>query len=316
MRISLLLTPCSDHNLQLAAQVGATDIVAVYPGLVLADLLETKRRVEAWGMKLSVIERHVPTLDFIHGTPRRDQQIADFITLIRNMGEAGVGVLCYSWMPDDDWQRTDLSVPDRGGALVSAFDMRDPANFRSVTGFDYRNETPTSASQLWDNLEYFLNAVIPVAEEAGVKLAMHPDDPPLSSLHGQDRILHSPEAFERMIAMVDSPSNGICFCQGSFASAAAEYNIPSLIRRLAEHITFVHFRDVVGSVPYFQETFQDKGKTDMLACLRAYKEAGLDCQIRPDHVPTLVGESNETPGYHMLGRLWAVGYMRGLMESL
>jgi len=189
MRISLLLTPCSDHHLQLAAQIGVTDIVAVYPGLVLADLMETKRRVESWGMRLSVIERHVPTLDFIHGVSQRDQQIADFITLIRNMGEAGVRVLCYSWMPDDDWQRTDLAFPDRGGALVSAFDMRDPANFRSVTGFDFRNETPTPAARLWDNLEYFLNAVIPVAEEAGVKLAMHPDDPPIGALHGQERIL-------------------------------------------------------------------------------------------------------------------------------
>ncbi len=316
MHIALLLTPCTDHNLQLAAQVGVTDIVTVYPGLELGTLVEIRRRVESFGMRLRVVERHVPTLDFIHGTPNRDQQIADFKCLIRNMGEAGVPVLCYSWMPDDDWQRTDLRAAERGGALVTAFDMREPGTFRSLTGFDYRAETPTSAERLWDNLEHFLNEVIPVAEASGVKLAMHPDDPPIAMLHGQARILSTPEAFERLVRLVDSPSNGICFCQGSFASSAEEYNIPDLIHRLAPHISFAHFRDVVGSVPYFRESFQDNGKTDMVACMRAYHDAGVSCPIRPDHVPTLVGESNETPGYHLLGRLWAVGYMRGMMEAV
>lgn len=316
MNIALLVTPFSDENLQLAAQVGATDIVSIYPGLALENLLSIKRRADSFGLKLSVIERYVPTLDFIHGTEKRDQQIEDFKTLIRNLGEAEVPVLCYSWMPDDDWQRTSLTVKERGGALVTEFDMRNPETFQSVTGFDFQSDDPTPAPKLWDNLEYFLNEVIPVAEDAGVKLAMHPDDPPIETLRGQDRILSTPEAFERLVAMVDSPSNGICFCQGSFASSANEYDIPALIHRLSPHITFAHFRDVVGAVPHFTEAFHDTGKTDMAACLKAYLEAGVDCPIRPDHVPTLVGESNEHPGYHMLGRLWAVGYMRGIMDSI
>jgi mannonate dehydratase len=316
MNIALLVTPFSDENLQLAAQVGTSDIVSIYPGLELENLLTIKKRVESFGLKLSVIERYVPTLDFIHGTEKRDPQIEDFKTLLRNMGEAGVPVLCYSWMPDDDWQRTSLTVKERGGAFVTEFDMRDPDSFQSVTGFNFESENPTPASKLWDNLEYFLNEVIPVAEDAGVRLAMHPDDPPLANLRGQDRILSTPEAFERLVAMVDSPSNGICFCQGSFASHADEYDIPALIKRLAPHIVFAHFRDVVGAVPHFTEAFHDTGKTDMAACLKAYLEAGADCPIRPDHVPTLVGETNEFPGYHMLGRLWAVGYMRGIMDSI
>lgn len=315
MRIALLVTPFSDENLQLAAQVGTEEIVATYPGLQLSDLIETKRRVESFGMRLGVVERYVPTLEFIHGTGGRDEQVEDFKTLVRNLGEAGVPVLCYSWMPDDDWQRTDVAVPDRGGALVTELDMRDPEHFRSVTGFESGAENPTPAETLWDNLERFLNEVVPVAEDAGVKLAMHPDDPPVPELRGQERILSTPEAFERMVAMVDSSSNGICLCQGSFASSANDYDIPGLIRRLGPHITFAHFRDVVGAVPHFRETFHDTGKTDMAACLRAYREAGLDVPIRPDHVPTLAGESNEFPGYHMRGRLWAVGYMRGLMDS-
>lgn len=316
MRIALLLTPFSDENLQLAAQIGAEEIVSTYPGLELPRLLEAKRRVESWGLRLGVVERHVPTLDFIHGTALRERQTEDFKTLVRNLGEAGVPVLCYSWMPDDDWQRTALDVAERGGALVTEFDGRDPDRCRSVTGFDYANETPTPAAKLWDNLERFLNEVVPVAEDAGVRLAMHPDDPPLPSLRGQDRIFCDAAAFDRLLAMVDSPANGICFCQGSFASCADDYDIPALIRHFAPRIVFGHFRDVVGKVPHFREAFQDTGKTDMAASMRAYHEEGIDCPVRPDHVPTLVGESNETPGYHMLGRLWAVGYMRGLREAI
>ncbi len=316
MQIALLITPFSDRHLELAAQIGVTDIVSTYPGLELDALLRTKRQVQSHGMNLSVVERYVPTLDFIHGTPERDQQVEDFKTLIRNMGEAGVPVLCYSWMPDDDWQRTSLDAEERGGALVTELDMRDPDSFQSVTGFGFEAENPTSSDQLWDNLESFLNEVIPVAEEAGVKLAMHPDDPPMHGLRGQERIMHTPESFERLVKMVDSPSNGFCFCQGSFASHADEYDIPALIRRLAPHIVFAHFRDVVGAVPHFRESFHDNGKTDMVECMKAYREAGVNCPIRPDHVPTLAGESNEYPGYHMLGRLWAVGYMRGVMQAI
>ncbi|MDF1824755.1 MAG: mannonate dehydratase [Verrucomicrobiales bacterium] len=315
MKLSLLVTPFSDENLQLAAQAGVTDIVSIYPGLELQNLLEIRNRVESFGLNLGVVERYVPTLDFVHGTGDRDAQIEGFKTLVRNMGEAGVPVLCYSWMPDDDWQRTSLEVKERGGALVTEFDIRNPETFRSVTGFDFDPSDPTPASALWENLEYFLNEVIPVAEDAGVKLAMHPDDPPMGRLRGQDRILSTPEAFERLVAMVDSPSNGICFCQGSFASHKNEYDIPGLIERLAPHITFAHFRDVVGAVPHFTESFHDTGKTDMAAAMKAYLDAGVDCPIRPDHVPTLAGETNEFPGYHMLGRLWAVGYMRGILDT-
>lgn len=316
MRIALLVTPFSDETLQIAAQIGAEEIVSIYPGLDPTALREIRRRVESWGLKLGVVERYVPTLDFIHGTEGAARQIEDFKTLIRNLGEESVPVLCYSWMPDDDWQRTALDVKERGGALVTEFDGRDPETFRSVTGFDYAAATPTSAATLWDNLERFLNEVIPVAEDAGVRLAMHPDDPPLPSLRGQDRIFHTAEAFDRLVTLVDSPANGICFCQGSFASCADDYDIPALIRHFAPHIVFAHFRDVVGKVPHFREAFQDTGKTDMAACMKAYLESGLDIPIRPDHVPTLVGESNEIPGYHLLGRLWAVGYMRGLREAV
>lgn len=315
MRIALLVTPFNDENLQLAAQVGVTDIVSIYPGLELGNLLAIRDRVESFGMKLSVIERLIPTLRFIHNTPGRDEQIEDFKTLIRNMGKAGVPVLCYSWMPDDDWQRTDSDLLERGGAKVTALDINKSAEVPNDTGYRCETDEPTSADQLWENLEYFLKQVVPVAEEAGVKLSMHPDDPPIDMLHGQARIMSTPEAYERLVEIVPSPANGICLCQGTMASSAAEYDLPTLIKRLAPHINFAHFRDVVGAMPSFRESFHDNGKTDMVASMAAYYEAGIDCPIRPDHAPTLAGESNETPGYHMLGRLFAVGYMRGLMQA-
>ncbi|MEM9281574.1 MAG: mannonate dehydratase [Verrucomicrobiota bacterium] len=316
MRIALLLTPFSNHHLELAAQIGVEEIVSVYPGLELEDLHQIRRQVQSFGMKLGVVERYLPMLEIIHGTAERDQQVSDIKALIRNLGEAEVPVLCYSWMPDDDWQRTSLEFEDRGGARVTECDIRDPESFESVTGFRSYAESSTSSDQLWDNLESFLNEVIPVAEDAGVRLAMHPDDPPVSELRGQPRIMSTVASFERLVKMVDSPANGICLCQGSFASSAEQYDIPGLIRHLAPHIVFAHFRDVIGEVPHFRETFHDSGKTDMASCMRAYLELGLDCPIRPDHVPTLAGETNEFPGYHMMGRLWAVGYMRGLMQAI
>ena len=177
MRLAMLVNPMSDRNLQLAAQVGVTDIVMVYPGLELSSLLEAKRRVESCGMRLTHIERKIPHLKFVHNLPGRDQQIEDFKTLIRNMAEASMEVLCYNWMPDEDWQRTSSDVLERGGAKVTAFDVT--AVGVNVTDATPEIHDPTTPEQLWDNLEYFLNQVIPVAEDAGIKLAIHPDDPPL-----------------------------------------------------------------------------------------------------------------------------------------
>jgi mannonate dehydratase len=155
---------------------------------------------------------------------------------------------------------------------------------------------------------------VPVAEKEGVKLALHPDDPPMSPLKHQERIIISPDAYERVFRLNDSPANGMCFCQGSFASMG-DHDIPALIRWFGPRIHYVHFRDVAGAVPRFRETFHDNGKTDMAACIRAYREIGFTGPARPDHVPTLEGESNELAGYHMMGRLFAVGYMRGLLDA-
>ena len=318
MRLALMVTPMSDHHLRLAAQVGTGEIVAPYPGVEPDDLLRLSDRVRSFGLRLSVIERGVPHHEIVHGGPRSGEQLGGIKQLIRNMGRAGVPILCYNWMPDDDWSRTAISVPERGGALVTEFNLaeaghEDPTRLPSG---ERRPAAPskTTAAALWQHLESFLREIIPIAEDAGVALALHPDDPPLSPFRGQDRIITSIAACERVAAHRPSPANGICFCQGTFASAGED--IVTGIRTLAPHIRFVHFRDVVGTVPRFRESFHDNGQTDMAAAMRAYLDAGLDVPVRPDHVPTMDGEDNSTPGYHMLGRLFAIGYMRGLMHAL
>ncbi|WP_425396343.1 mannonate dehydratase [Aeoliella sp.] len=311
MRLAMLVTPESDRNLQLAAQVGVTDIVAIYPGLELKPLLELKSRVESFGMRLTHVERKIPHLKFVHNLPGRDEQIEDFKTLIRNMAEAEMEVLCYNWMPDEDWQRTTGAAPERAGAKVTAFDI-DQIN-SNVTDATPAEHDPTPADALWDHLKYFLEQVLPTAEDANIRLAIHPDDPPLPVLRGQPRIIINHDAMQKVVDLVPSPMNGVCYCQGSFAPAGLDP--VEGIKQLGPHIFFAHFRNTVGQGERFRESFHDNGDIDMVAAMQAYHDIGYTGAIRPDHAPSLAGETNETPGYEIMGRLYAAGYMKGLMQA-
>lgn len=284
------------------------------------DLTVIKGVQEAWrkeGLDLKVIEGP-PAL----GTSTklaladRDEEINNFITLMKNLSKAGIDTICYNWMPVISWARTTLDRPSRGGALVSAFDVEEVRLKEKITQYG-----PLSHKKMWDNLNYFLKAVIPEAEKAGIKLALHPDDPPIDHIQGIPRILTSVDAFKKLIEMYPSPSNGITFCQGSFASMGTAENavdIPAAIRYFGkkEAIHFVHFRDVKGDKNNFEETFHDNGKTDMFGAMKCYHEIGFKGPIRPDHVPTMAGDSNDKPGYSTIGTLFAIGYMRGLMEGV
>ena len=193
-----------------------------------------------------------------------------------------------------------------------------------VTGYDHalmQNAPLTEAGvvteeQLWENFAYFLKQVVPVAEAAKVKLALHPDDPPLSPIRGVGRIMRSVEAFQRVVEMYPSDVNGLTFCHGNFSLMTPD--VPGTIRHFGNQgkIFFVHYRDVQGTPEHFVETFHDIGQTDMLACMRAYREIGFEGVLRPDHVPTMEGDSNDNPGYSSIGRLYAIGYIRGLREAV
>jgi mannonate dehydratase len=263
------------------------------------------------GFELVAIE-DTPPLDLVRlGLTGREEQLDAFCEQLRAMGAAGVPVCCYNWVPVYSWARTDLAVPARGDALTTAYDHA------AMSAAPPRPEADLATERaLWENFEYFLRRVIPVAEKAGVRLALHPDDPPISPVRGLGRIMRTVEAFHRVIELVPSEANGITMCQGNFALLTDD--LPAVIRELgrAGAINFVHFRDVRGTPEHFVETFHDDGPTDMLECLRAYSDIGYVGVLRPDHVPTLFGESNDKPGYAVLGRLFAVGYIRGLGEAV
>ena len=145
---------------------------------------------------------------------------------------------------------------------------------------------------------------------------MHPDDPPLSPFRGLARIMRSIDNYQRLLDLYPSPVNGIALCQGNFTLMTDD--LPAVIRKFGQQkkIFFVHFRDVQGTPGKFVETFHDNGKTDMYACMKAYKEVGFDGVCRPDHVPTMAGDSNDRPSYSNVGRLFAIGYLRGLQEAV
>jgi len=317
MRIGLVLPGVTESNLRLAKQLGATDIVTSLPrserdGPVweLMPLINLRKKIEDAGLTFSVIES-MPISDRVKlGLEGRDEDIENWRKSLHNVGAAGIPIICYNWMAVFGWLRTSFTTPVRGGAPATSYEhaLLEDAPLTEV------GVVPEET--LWDSLEYFLEAVVPVAEEAGVKLAMHPDDPPLSPIRGVGRIMTNPDNFQRMIDMVPSPVNGITFCQGCFSEMGVD--IPATIKHFGEQdkLFFAHFRNLRGTAEDFCEMFHDDGDTDMYEAMKAYYEVGFDGPMRPDHVPTMEGDDNSRPGYSLLGRLFAVGYMRGLIESI
>ena len=308
-----------ERKIRIASQIGIRHAIgAVLPALshvprerYLPTLQKVKEDFNAYNMVLSGVESHpVPAEKIKLGLPGRDEEIDNYIAAIEALSKIGVTMVCYNWMAGLGWYRTKFDTPTRGGALVSEFND-ETAREQGLTEWGEITE-----QELWNNLEYFLRAIIPVAAQFGVKMALHPDDPPLSPLRGIARIVTSAANYRRILNFIPSSSNGITFCQANFLLMGED--VASLVREWSSQgkIFYVHLRDIEGTRVEFRETFHDNGPTDLAQMLRVYHESGFTGPLRPDHAPTLEGESNENPGYAMGGKVFAVGYIKGIMDAL
>jgi mannonate dehydratase len=298
------------------------------------DLLELRRRVERFGLRLEAIE-NLPIFFYqrcMLGEAGRDEEAENVRATIRNLGRAGIPVLGFHFMPGSVW-RTSMRTEGRGGATVSSFDLAvaaDPARSAEVfiarrdrraleDGSFVRGAHLTSGVRLdddalWENFRWFVEAVTPVAEQAGVRLALHPDDPPVPSLGGIARIFRSVEALERAVDVAASPAFGIDLCLGTVSEMGGEAAVLQAIERLGGRgaIVYVHFRDVRGTVPRFEEAFLGEGNYRPLEVMRALRRVGFTGFILDDHVPHL---SDDTAYAHR-GRAHAIGYLQALLEAV
>jgi mannonate dehydratase len=283
----------------------------------------TKAYWDKEGIKWAVVEGppvlQSPGTRIKLGLDGRDEDISNFIKFMKNLKQYGdVDIICYNWMPVISWARTNKERPGRGGALMLEFDyeVMKPAPLT-----EYGN---ISKEHLWGTLEYFIKAVMPEAEKIGMRMSLHPDDPQVDVIQGISRIINTVSSYDRVLAMYPNKCNGVTMCQANFRTMPDLTDLPTLIKRWGKDvINFVHFRnlkDLSGNKPstHFTETFHDEGDIDMYEAMKAYYEIGFDGPMRPDHVPVMSTEieAGMRGGYTTLGNLFAIGYMRGLAESI
>jgi mannonate dehydratase len=233
-----------------------------------------------------------------------DESIEKFIKMLKYMNELDIRTVCFNWMAHIGWLRTNTSIKERGDALVTGFNIDD---FKPI-------DKKITSDELWNNYSYFINAVVPYAEKYNVRLALHPDDPPLAKLGDVERIMVSYENIKKAINIVDSPNLGVTMCQATYCMMGED--LYKVIPELADKIFFVHFRNAVGNKLKFRESFHDNGIIEMANIMKLYKQCNVDVPIRVDHVPLMAGEKQETAGYTALGRLYAIGYLKGILEAI
>lgn len=297
------------------------------------QFLALKAKVEACGLTLDVIES-IPIPEAIkQGTPERDALIDIYCESVRNMGRAGIPVLCYNFMPVFDWMRTDLAVQLPDGSWVTGYAHAQMEGHDLTKGLEARvawahgftgDELKAALAQydgideegLFENFAYFLRRVVPVAEEAGVLMALHPDDPPWSIL-GLPRIVRDAKTIQRILQVVDSPHNGLTFCTGSLGTAI-DNDLPAMVRQFADRINFVHLRNVeiTGDKEFLEVAHSSpKGNVNMAAMIEALAEINYTGPIRPDHGRMIWGETGRT-GYGLYDRALAAMYLHGLWQGV
>ena len=305
----------------------------------LDQILEMKKEIEDAGLTMECIESVNVHEDIKLGLPSRERYIENYITSIRNLAKAGVKCICYNFMPVFDWTRTDLAMDMGNGATCLSYngaqiegkspdqmfrEIDDNSNGYAMPGWEtermgeikelfekYKNIT---AEDLWTNLQYFLEKIIPVCEEVGVKMAIHPDDPPWD-IFGLPRIIRDLPSLERFLKLVDSPYNGLTFCSGSLG-ASLDNDLPAMIREVGDRIYFAHIRNIKVEGRHFHETahLSDEGSLDIYEIVKALQDVGFDGYIRPDHGRMIWGEVAR-PGYGLFDRALGAAYIGGVWEA-
>ncbi|MEM0195760.1 MAG: mannonate dehydratase [Thermoplasmatales archaeon] len=270
------------------------------------SLLKYKNLVNNSGFNLIAIEDNPPMDKIKFGLEGKEEELENIAKMIENFGKLQIKLWCYNWMVGIGWFRSSTHVSSEFGT-VSAFNVADLKNAENY-------HLKIKRDELWENLKNFLNFIIPIAEDNDVKLAMHPDDPPIDSFLGIPRIMNSIESFDKLLDLNKSKYNGITLCQGNFTLMTD--NLPEIIKHFNERIFFVHFRDVIGDKYNFVETLVGHGKTDLYKIMRAYSDINFSGIMRVDHVPTLYSDTTEVPGYSYLARLYSIGYINGLRASM
>ncbi|HEY7031772.1 MAG TPA: mannonate dehydratase [Thermomicrobiales bacterium] len=288
------------------------------------ELADLRRGIEAEGLQLAAIENLDPShwYDVLLDGPNKAHQLEDVKTIVRNLGQAGIPILGYNFSIAGVWGHV-VGPFARGGAESVGFSAATGPKETPIPNGQVWNMTydpdappgtapPTTADQLWHRLEDFLRAVVPVAEEAGVRLAAHPDDPPLPTLRGHARLVNQPRLYQRLLDVYPSPSNALEFCQGTLAEMG-EGGIYEAIDHYSKQgaIAYVHFRNVRGRVPEYHEVFLDEGDVDMVKALRIYHKNGYDGVIIPDHTPQMTCAAP----WHA-GMAYALGYLRAAIRII
>lgn len=308
-------TAVPDIKWDLCLQMGVKYAVAkLSPELTGKDpiwhysvLEQAKESFASRGLELIALEGDQFDMTRIKlGLPGREEDAEHYREMLANMGRLGITTLCYNFM-QTGWFRTRVDIKERGGALVTGFDLCE------ANALPDKEYAPVSAEQVWENYRWFISQVIPAAEESGVRMGLHPDDPPVPSIQGVGRFFTCPEHIDLALSLSDSPSHCLTFCQGTYVTMGAD--IRDCFHKWKDRVAFVHLRDVSGTAGHFHETFHDDGPTDMPAMLKFYADEGFDGILRSDHVPTMAGEDNDNPSYSMNGSLFGVGYIKGIMDA-
>ena len=282
-----------------------------------ADLVRLREECEHRGLHLEVIENTAYEMydKIMLGLPGRDQQLENYCTTIQNVARAGIPMLGFHFMATSVW-RTDMAAAARGGANATAYLHSDARYGNRVVPSPYVGDLARSADDMWDNYRIFLEAVLPVADEVGLKLAQHPDDPPVEEINGVARIFNTPENLIRAYELSGGSSAwGLDLCLGTVSEmvggADAVRQTIDYFGRLGK-IRYVHFRDVQGTVPEFRECFLGEGNYDPAAVIRHLIAVGFDGWLQDDHVPFMSDDTR----YGHRARAYEIGYIQGLLRAI